>query len=677
MSIDQGSLVGKTRGVRWAAIALGCVASAVLLARIILPERGLDVTGWRALYDLAFAITLTLAVVIVGFGAGHRIARAFSRERPAAFGSALLSIALGLGALAYGIFGLGLVGLFSRWALVGWVLALGLWSRREIVMGVEGVLGEVTRLGARWRTLPNPQRLVLVVCCALGSMALLQALAPPWDYDGLMYHLQGPRLFLDAGRVLLLPENWQANGPFTVEMVFGLGLSLGSDTFAKLIHTTFAVLLVVSTFALGRRAFGNAGGWVSIALIAGVPLLGFWASLAYVDMAWALFQTLMFLCLVRWDGDHQREGVILAGVFAGLAAGCKYLGLGAAALGGLWLIGQLRYPPWRTALKSAALFGGLAAGVALPWYVKNWVMSGNPVFPFLVGGPGWDAERLRLLMDYLYSFGTGHTPLDYMLLPWNLFARSGAYGTFMRALEVPNVLLVLGLLYPLGRRTRVADSIAALAGGGFLLWALGTQQTRFLLALLPALAVTSSGFILRIADWTRPRWWARAAGMVVLAIPVALAVFWSGFLVWYASPAAVVFGVESKQAFLQRRVPDFRALRFVAGNVPAAGRVLMLWDGQGYYCDARCLPDTDQSVWPRLAAGQPEPAELAAELRAAGVTHLLYSRDSDVFVEERDRRGLHRASRDYLLGQFLPQCASEVYRDEWVELYELHCPAPG
>jgi hypothetical protein len=63
-------------------------------------------------------------------------------------------------------------------------------------------------------------------------------------------------------------------------------------------------------------------------------------------------------------------------------------------------------------------------------------------------------------------------------------------------------------------------------------------------------------------------------------------------------------------------------------------------------------------------------------LRTAGVTHILYSRDSDVIVEERDPRGLQDASRDHLLGEFLPQCASEVYRDEWVELYELGCSNP-
>ena len=272
MLIDRGSLGGKTRGVRWAAIALGGVAAAILLARVILPERGLDVTGWRALYDSAFAGTLTLAILVVGFGAGCRISRAFSREGSHVLEGALFSIALGLGALAYGFFGLGLVGLFSRWALVSWVVLLALWSRREIALAFERSVGEVAHLGAGWRNLTRSQRLLLLACVLLLSMALVQAFAPPWDYDGLMYHLQGPRLFLETGRVIFLPENWQANGPFAVEMLFGLGLSLGSDTFAKLIHTAFAVLLVVSTYALGRRALGNAGGWASIALIAGVPL---------------------------------------------------------------------------------------------------------------------------------------------------------------------------------------------------------------------------------------------------------------------------------------------------------------------------------------------------------------------------------------------------------------------
>ncbi len=663
---------------RWRLVVLAVVVVAILAARAVLPERGLDDSGWRALYDSAFALALLSAIVLVAFGAGLRSARWWAAMPIDGPENSILAAALGLAIIAYGIFALGLLRLFTWWAMAGWVLTLGLWARQEIFSAGDHALLGIGRLGEKWRSLASPQRLVLLAWMGLFIIAALQALAPPWDYDGLMYHLQAPRLFLEAGHVLFLPENWQANGPFLVEMLFGLGLSLGSDIFAKLIHTTFAVLLVITTFHLGRRTLGGAAGWISVALLAGVPLFSFWASLAYADMAWALFQGLMLLCLLRWDEDRRDRDLVLAGLFAGLSAGTKYLGLSAAAVGGLWLLWKLRGKSWRVLARSAATFAGLAAAVALPWYIKNWVMGGNPVFPFFVGGTGWDAARLKLLMDYLGSFGTGKSLLDYLLLPWNLFARSANFGTFMHALEVPNVLLALALLYRLGRRTRSADSIAVMTAGGFVMWALGSQQTRFLLPLFAPLSVCAAGVVVRMAERFGSARWANGAGAVVLAAPVALAVFWSAFLVWYAQPLPVVIGVETKRQFLERRVSDFAAIQYAMHDLAAGARVLMMWDGQGYYCDARCLPDTDQSQWVRYASGRPAPLQLSQNLRQAGVSHLLFSHDSDFFVEEHDPRGLHRLARDYFFDEFAPACARLVRHDGWVDLYELTCrPARG
>jgi hypothetical protein len=157
-------------------------------------------------------------------------------------------------------------------------------------------------------------------------------------------------------------------------------------------------------------------------------------------------------------------------------------------------------------------------------------------------------------------------------------------------------------------------------------------------------------------------------------MPVGVAIFWSGFLMCSARPLAVVFGVEAKRAFLERRVSDFAAIQYVMQELTADAKVLMMWDGQGYYCDERCLPDTDQSQWVRLAASRPVPRVLAAELRQAGISHLLFSHDSDVFVEAHDPRGLHRSARDYFLDEFAPACTRVVRGGGWVDLYELTCP---
>src|SRR5207245_8181464 len=71
--------------------------------------------------------------------------------------------------------------------------------------------------------------------------------------------------------------------------------------------------------------------------------------------------------------------------------------------------------------------GALALGalLAAPWYVRNWVRTGNPVFPVflsLFGGqaPGWDLERSRLYESMFGFYGNALTPLDYLLSPVRL-----------------------------------------------------------------------------------------------------------------------------------------------------------------------------------------------------------------------------------------------------------------
>jgi hypothetical protein len=73
------------------------------------------------------------------------------------------------------------------------------------------------------------KRLLLLVISLILILAMAQALTPPWNYDGLMYYLQAPRLFLKAERIVLLSDIWQANGPFTIQMLYMLGLAGGSD----------------------------------------------------------------------------------------------------------------------------------------------------------------------------------------------------------------------------------------------------------------------------------------------------------------------------------------------------------------------------------------------------------------------------------------------------------------
>ncbi len=281
------------------------------------------------------------------------------------------------------------------------------------------------------------------------------ALSPPWDYDGLMYHLQAPRLFLEHGGLLLMPDLWQANGPLATEMLFAIGLGFGSDTFAKVLHLSFGVLLVLTTIALGERVLGGRRGTLAGLVLLGLPTLPFWASAAYADVAWAAFESLAILAVVVWLESKQARALLLAGLMAGLALSTKSMAWFLLPCLVLPVLAR-RWRQWAAAARDITCFLVPALLLSSPWYLKNLILGGNPLYPLVLGGLEWPAERLALLDTCLQSFGMGRTLLDYLLLPIRIYLFPTLFGTFARGNELPSYLFLLAPLYFLFRPPRSA-----------------------------------------------------------------------------------------------------------------------------------------------------------------------------------------------------------------------------
>lgn len=663
------------RGIARRGRAIGIAALGALFwgLRCLFPERSMEYVGPRALLDAGFALGLLGMVLLVAGGLGRKVQRWLGLEGVTRLERAVFGLPIGLGILAYGVLVLGLVGLLWTWTILLWLVLVGVWTWREWPPIARGPWKCLSMCRREWRRVGGGEKSLLIIGGMTLFLTILQALTPPWDTDGLMYHLQGPRLFLQAGRILLLPDNWQANGPFTTEMLFTLGLAFGSDTFARLIHLTCAVLLVLGTFALGRRILGKAGGWGAAAILIGIPILPFWAGLAYADMAWALYEFLGLYALILWQESNQRCWLTLSGALTGLALGSKYLALGGALVFGLWVLWRSRARGWRAVLSHGISFGGLALLVGSPWYIKNWLWAGNPVYPIFFGGTGWTMERVYWHTLYHRSFGAGHSFVDYLLLPWNLYAQYERFGTFGGSIEAPSLLFPLALLYPLARRSRTMGSLAWITLLRFVTWSLGSQQARHLLPVFPVLSLLTNNVLISLMTRPALRRWGRVLAMGLMGGMVVATLLYSILFFVDVQPVGAILGVESKDAFLRRTVGDYAALRFVQDHLSPQARVLMMWDARGYYCDDRCMPDAEHSQWTRLASSAADSSSVATRLRAMGVTHLLFSMDDADFVLQHDPTGQHRRAVEFFIREFGQFCVKEVYRDEKAHLFELTC----
>lgn len=568
-------------------------------------------------------------------------------ELPGLEGAAL-ACALGLGAIAYLLLGLGWLGLYRPPLILTLLLVLALLVRRRLRLGLAWVGGSLATL-SRLRREGYGEWAVLPLVVLLGGgflLALLGALTPPHHYDPLTYHLVLPQRFLQTGHVGPVPDIVGSELPLTVELLYGVGLAWGSDAFAQLLHLAFAGLTAAALWGATRRWFDRTTAWLALALFLGTPLVFVWARVADNDLAVGCFLLLTLIAALRAADEAAlkvaRRWLALAGIFAGLALSTKYQTAPALVPLGLWVLvrpwhdaarpGWSRTRLWQN-LGGAALFAGVAALVAAPWYVRNlpFLFSlAQALFASSTLAPGTVGQEPDLGVYLLHGLAISpRTPLGYLLLPLRAYIR----GDFEQRFVVPNPLFLLLpflIVLPGWRRSRVVVLAVAMAGSFAVIWALGVQELRYLLAVCPLLALGVAGVLRAAWQHVRLRPLVRG-GLLVSAVLTLLLTF---LHVGADRPLAVTLGLESRDAYLRQSITfgaTYRATSFLATTMAPDEQVLFINEVQTYYLPAGLHARTidARNVMYTLVERYATPEDAVAALREQQIRYLLVN-DADL-----------------------------------------------
>lgn len=644
----------------------------ILLARQAWPERSLSATGPAALWDHAFALAFTFFLLL----AAARIGRWLLTKLQLLDGMGSIqgwtySLATGLGGLGLALMALGLVGLLKPLWIA--ILITGmLLVRSSLDEAAPSMRERIARISSAWSGMTPIGRLALLLITSIGLTSVAHALTPAWSFDALMYHLEAPRRYLQAGRLLLLPDIWQANGPMAVELLYAAGLAFGSSSVARLLHFVMTSLLALAAFGFAREHLGSRYASTAAILLVGIPILPIWASIANIDSGWALFEALALFSAVHGISKSKSRWLYLSGILVGLAMTTKYLALaGLLSVAILLLIAKARSGALPT--RTLAGFSAAAIVVGAPWYILNVVRAGNPIYPFLFGGPEWTPDRIAYLTTYLGSFGGPNQLISFLLAPLWLFSRNDLYASFISSLEYPSFLFPLALALPMVRADKPVRWLGLALLLRFALWGATSQQTRFLLPLYPGLAVLTAVVLHRgLSALVRPSTQrAIIVGLLGGLITVTLVfqvILWRDML-----PGGVLIGTRSKDDFLRRNSETYAAQNYIMDQLPTDARVLMMFDGQGFYCDQRCVVDAEQSKWTQLVAQGASTAQVEAALRERGITHLLARNDSLNFFLQHDPRGWHTEAIRFYLQEFRPECSEAVYQSGGVTVERISC----
>ncbi len=251
---------------------------------------------------------------------------------------------------------------------------------------------------APWPELSGPLLALTLLSFAMlaGSMAAHLA-APTVEYDELTYHLHFPVQWLNQGRLFLIdtpfgdaapsyaPVNGELWFAWLMAPFFGWAGPVGTfklagvDALARVGQFPFFVLLALSLLLLARDLGAHSRSvYLPAVLLPFVPWFTRQAATASVDlmMAACLMAALALAFGYRHGGPSRMA--VLSGLAVGLALGVKYVAT-------VYLL--VLSPPLlccllsRRSRKTMGMFFLALIVSGAPWYLRNLVVAGNPLFP--------------------------------------------------------------------------------------------------------------------------------------------------------------------------------------------------------------------------------------------------------------------------------------------------------
>jgi hypothetical protein len=459
--------------------------------------------------------------------------------------------------------------------------------------------------------------LALFAVAALLATAL-SALAPVTDGDALCYHLQVPKVFLMHGTIGYAPDLHETVYPLVTELLYALALEFRGPVACRWIQWILGLVFAANVTALARPSLGRRAWWAG-AIVLLVPAVSSGMSAPLNDVALGAFGIAAILAWTRLHRQPSLRSAMVAGAFAGLAIGVKYPAL---VLCGLLLCSVVLRCFWRGSAESAiarvrwpALAGLYLAVTILVggcWYLRAYVHTGNPVFPFfrsLFGGAGLNevlGVEKRPLAPTVWNLIGALVPMS--LTPDRFDSFSHQFG--------PVFLLCLPALFV----ERVPRRILALVGLGYLFLALCLTQRQSMRFVLVALGPMSIGVAYLAHRWSQRN--TVPARLLVAVLLVALGFEASLAIARSRHALGFVVGRESSAQYLTRREPSFNVGRWADEHLPKEAR-LIGQDHRGFYIPRDYTMELSHRRRTGLGKNGESVGEIIRNLREAGFTHLL------------------------------------------------------
>jgi len=322
----------------------------------------------------------------------------------------------------------------------------------------------------------------------------LSSLSPPIKDDTLYYNLALPKLWAADGGIRFYPSIAFSATALNSELLLTPILSFCSPEAAQFFVFLIG-LIAMFLLAEGIHRHTNIPHILIFLLLGAVPTylsIMVNAKNDYLSIGFSIMAALFYFDYLK---SMKSKHILLAGAFAGLAAGTKTNAI--IFIMAMFVLIVLS----RHRLKDIALFYVSAVILGLPWYLKAYIATGNPVYPFfnnIFDSPYWHnifdiynkATFVESEHKSLFNFIT--SPLRLVYSPDIFRCRLG-----------PAPFVFLPLLIFIRPVPGIVKKALLITGIFFVFWYLAWPNARYLMPVIPLLSFAAAFVIDRLFKMNR------------------------------------------------------------------------------------------------------------------------------------------------------------------------------
>ena len=486
---------------------------------------------------------------------------------------AFICFGLGAGLIGLIVLYIGITGLLYKWLIVSMLALLSIFLMGDIRCFMAKVFNF-------FKNIPNLrldslEKTLLVFIVFTWFFTLIGSLAPILGMDALSYHLRDPKLFIEAHKVILIPHTRDSLWPFLVQMLFTLGLILKSEVLSKLFHFGFGAFSIIGIYCLCRKYWPRKNALLASCVFALTPAVFTITTYAYTELVSAFYTIAIFYLFFVWLDKRGIRWFYACAVFCGFLMGIKITSLPVVVI--ILFLYIYNFIRQKTGTKNIFLrlisFAAIFTAVCGVWYIRSWLILGNPIFPFAtyIFGYGYPEDQLR----YHLIAGLGHSPLSYVRMLWPLTHYPDLFG----GESIGAIFLIfMPLLIFMRKSDRFIKYILFIAFAMYTAWFFTFQYTRFLIITIPFLSILVTYAFFNICAKDKVIY-------SVSKIVLMLLFIYSCFLSVYHNieKIPVALGFEKRRDFLITRERTYAMKEYINENLPVDSRILIISEPRLFY----------------------------------------------------------------------------------------------